>query len=94
MSKLADEIFEFLKLGGSFSVAEKCYLKCTLITKKTHTFRCVSFFAVEKDRFEDLNAARMSAAREGSTERYHNFSSHREENCKQIWPVPDTLTDI
>lgn len=34
--------------------------------------------------FEYLNAARMSAAREGSTERHFNFSSHREEKCKQI----------
>ena len=45
-------------------------------------------FLLCADRFERLNAARMSAAREGSTERHHNFPSHREEKCKQIWPVP------
>lgn len=37
--------------------------------------------------FEYLNAARVGAAREGSTERHFNFSSHREEKFKQIWPV-------
>jgi len=39
-----------------------------------------------KARFEKLNAARMSAAREGSTER-NNYFCHRQK-CNQIWPVP------
>ena len=37
-----------------------------------------------------LNAARMSAAGEGSTEPLHNFLSHRERNCKSS-PVARTM---
>ena len=40
----------------------------------------------------DLNhpnaTVRWTVAADGSTEANNNFSSHREEKCKQIWPVP------
>ena len=51
-------------------------------------------FLLCADRFEKLNAVRMSAAREGSTERLHKFSFQGKENCKQIWPVPVPTTNI
>ena len=51
-------------------------------------------FLLCADRFEKLNAARMSAACEGLTEQHNNFSSHREEKCNQIWPVPPPIQEI
>ena len=46
------------------------------LQKETHTKRCAfSFWRNRTDRFEDLNAARKSAAREGSTERHLYFHS-------------------
>ena len=57
----------------------------------------MSFFVLEKSRtarFENLNAARMSAAGYGSTEPNKYFSSYREEKCNQIWPVPALITEI
>jgi len=39
----------------------------------------IFYFCVE--RFEHLNAARVSAAGDGSTEPHNNFSSYQEEKC-------------
>ena len=44
-------------------------------------------------RFEELNAARMSAAREGLTERHIKNLSARK-ILYQIWPVPVPTSDI
>ena len=49
-------------------------------------------FLLCADRFEKLNAARMSAACEGLTEQYNNFSSRGEEKRNQIWSVPPKKT--
>ena len=47
--------------------------------KKKHTNRCAFLFGETRtDRFEKRNAARMSAAREGLTERNNYFLSHFE----------------
>lgn len=58
VSKLANEIFQFLEVSWHFVVAKIRYLKCTLITKKQNP---VGFcFFVGTGQFEDLNAARRS----------------------------------
>lgn len=58
VSKLANEIFQFLEVSWHFVVAKIRYLKCTLITKKQNP---VGFcFFVGTGQFEGLNAARRS----------------------------------
>ena len=60
-------------------IASKVLLK----NKKKSTPNGVLFLFGETgpDRFEKRNAARMSAAREGSTERHYKFSFYQKENC-------------
>ena len=58
------------------------------ISSKRHTPSGVCLFWYAEVRFEDINATvRWTVAADGSTEAKLNFSSHREEKCKQIWPV-------
>ena len=47
----------------------------------TNTIWCWSFF-IDDDRFEDLNAARMSAAGDGWTEPILNFD-HEDQNANK-----------
>ena len=48
--------------------------------KSRNSIYCFCFFILN-ERFEHLNAARMSAAGDGLTEPHNNFSSYREEEC-------------
>ena len=53
MSKLANDIFDILKLCWSFSVAEKQYLKWVIITEKCPVFKMNTgiFLAFENDLY-------------------------------------------
>ena len=64
-------------------------------SKKRRTRLGSSFFGGTGLRFEDINATVLwTVAADGSTEANNNFSSHRGEKCKQIWPVPMGLRHI
>ena len=52
MSKLANEIFDILKLCWSFSVAEKQYLKWVIITKKIEHLLGLLFLLIERNLIE------------------------------------------
>lgn len=52
MSKLANEIFDILKLCWLFSVAEKQYLKWVIITKKIEHLLGLLFLLIERNLIE------------------------------------------